>query len=275
MTLCSSSTQGSSSNSSNCSHCEHILWVPLTATGGFEIANFCSEVLLLAFSMLGPIAKVTRASKLRNKSIPHIIIVHSFISVGKLLAIIATFVSFYLYLHRQSSFCDGTTPRIKFYMAVLIIQALTFVFYVLKVCAFTDPCGITTPRLLTKLEVPRSSQTNVPLATVLAVSKSKTSYEDPTQIYNESLLIEKNKDFLRSIFCCLGVRGQVAEPVAIEDGARLLYSIISDTQFVLSDLLAGFTLLRKDQQEKKMKYGEEALYKKYRMVKINILLYYQ
>lgn len=233
--------------------------------GGFEIANFFSEVLLLAFSVQGPIAKMTRASKLRNKSIPHIITAHSFISVGKLLTIISLFVIFYLYSRRQDSPCEDLTPRMKFYEAVIIIQGLTFVFYILKICAFTDPFGITTPRLLAKLELPQSSLKNVPTTAVWAVSKGKNSYDDPTQIYNESLLIDKNKDLLRSIFCCLGVRGQVAEPVAIEDGARLLYSIIGDTQFVLSDLLAGFTLLRKDQQEK-MKREENLLYKNFRTV---------
>ena len=223
--------------------------------------------MILIFSTLGPIVKKTRKSKLRNMLIPYLIAVHALISVGRLLAVIASAVCLYRFYHIP---CEGNcielTPRIKFAQAVVTIQLITFIFYILKTCAFTDPFGITTPSLLAKVDL-QSISTNgygaIHLAPYVTVRTQGKHLDD--QIYKDDIFLNQQKRRLRSIFCCLGVRGQVAEPVAIEDGARLLYSVFGETKFVLSDLLAGFALLRKYQQEKK-KEGEMALTRKFRMV---------
>ena len=87
-----------------------------------------------------------------------------------------------------------------------------------------------------------------------------------TKIHNDSINRKKIERKLRAIFCCLGVKGQKARGVALEDVARGLYTVFSEMNIVLSDVIAGFSLLRKSQLKIKKERGELALIKKFRTV---------
>ena len=263
--LCLPASSNLYNASTNCTHCKLQLTVPLSVSTVIEVAFIASEVLILVFSALGPIKRETRKSKLRNRLIPHLITIHSLISTSKLLAVVATPVCFYLYKNKGSGYCKEERTRLLLAEAVVVVQVVVFAFYIVKICVFSDPFGVATPSLLAGVKTD-SGPSSSPEVTPLFVSGEwRLRHGNPTQLYSDSILLDKQVRTLRSIFCCLGVRGQVAEATAIEDGARLLYCIFSETNLVLSDLMAGFTLLRNYQQEKKMK-GETALFKTFRTV---------
>lgn len=89
-----------------------------------------------------------------------------------------------------------------------------------------------------------------------------------TKIHNDSINRKKYERRLRALFCCLGVRGQRSRGVALEDVARGLYTMFSETNSVLSDVIAGFSLLHESQAKKKEEGGEIALTKKFRVVSL-------
>ena len=93
-----------------------------------------------------------------------------------------------------------------------------------------------------------------------------------TQVHNDSVSRQNYERRLRAIFCCLGVKGHKARGAALEDVARGLYTVFSETDVVLSDVIAGFALLRNHQREQKKKGGEIALTRKFRMVSLFLFL---
>lgn len=100
-----------------------------------------------------------------------------------------------------------------------------------------------------------------------------TDIERATKVHNDSVNRRKYERKLRALFCCLGVKGHRSRGVALGDAARGLYTVFSETDIVLSDVIAGFSLLREHQLRKMKEGGELALTKKFRMVCIIMVLH--
>ena len=202
--------------------------------------------------------------------------------------------------------CSAVVPRLRFARAVVILQVVSFALFLVKVCLYTDPLGCSTPGLLERLNLlddtdARGSLLLAPSdatdssrastgpgssvyhsVSVDAFSAAKevnvwrhrnklldiTSHDinKVTKVHNDTINRKKYERRLRALFCCLGVRGQRSRGVALEDLARGLYTVFSEMDIVLSDVIAGFSLLGESQSKKKEEIGEIALVKKFRMV---------
>ena len=57
--------------------------------------------------------------------------------------------------------------------------------------------------------------------------------------------------------CCCGHRGSSnrSTSLAMQDAAKALHTVFSDLDFVVSDVVAGLILLKKDQRKKKLNCG--------------------
>lgn len=190
-------------------------------------------------------------------------------------------------------------PRLKFAQSVVLLQVISYALFLVKVCIYMDPLGFSTPGLLEKLKILDKSDTR---GSWLEVSGEVDSSVDAlhrracaeplsvapevniwrknrrfglggdqdiskvTKIHNDSISMQKYERRLRAVFCCLGVQGHRSRGAALEDIARGLYTVFSETDVSLSDVIAGFSLLRQHQQKKKRKEGDIALTKKFRKV---------
>lgn len=228
---------------------------------------------------------------------PHLIYLRAFLAVLELFAIVASLVGvFHPSIVAFVEECSLLRPRLDFARAVVLLQVVSYALFLVKVCIYADPLGCSTPGLLERLTLlddadergslllaPSELSPNVRGLSVDASSAAKEvnvwthrnkvftlnrhDIDRVTKVHSESVNRRKYERKLRALFCCLGVQGQRSRGVALEDVARGLYTVFSETDTVLSDVIAGFSLLRENQLAKKKEGGGDiALTKKFRMV---------
>ena len=279
-----------------------LLYAPLFSLAAVEVWLLLNEGLIIVVSAQGPILKETKSYLFRQKSMPHLIYARIFCAILELLAIVASLVGLFHPLS-ISVFdeCTVLKPRLYFARAVIIFQAVSYLFFLVKVCLYTDPLGLSTPGLLERITLLDNSDgrgsvlispseefdgddphgnsrvTTIPTTTEVNVWTHRKSVfnrlnsndiDHVTKVHNDNINRKKYERKLRALFCCLGVKGQRSRGVALEDVARGLYTVFSETDIVLSDVIAGFSLLREYQRSKKREGGEIALTKKFRMVSL-------
>lgn len=277
-----------------------LLYVPLFSLNFIEVCFIIAEVVILVLSSRGSISKETPSFLFREKWMPYLIHARAYLAALELVAIIAALVGvFHPSVTSLVHDCELFSPRLRFAQAVVVIQVIVYLLFLIKVCVYTDPLGCSTPGLMERLTLldsadergslvvnptgvgstPESTLKQISIdalstATEINIWKHRKTItfinsEDidrVTKIHNDKVSRQKYERRLRAIFCCLGVRGQRSRGVALEDVAKGLYTIFSDTNSVLSDIIAGFYLLRKDQVKKKREGGEIALTAKFRKV---------
>ena len=199
--------------------------------------------------------------------------------------------------------CDDLRSRLAFARGVVFFQIVCYALFLVKVCLYTDPLGCFTPGLLERMTLLDDSDGRGSLllspsenfkredyktvasrlravsvdhssaATEIMVrrksrvlSLSMNDVERATKVHTDTINRQKYERRLRALFCCLGIKGQKARGVALEDVARGLYTVFSETDTILSDVIAGFSLLREHQLQKMKRGGELALTTKFRMV---------
>lgn len=236
---------------------------------------------------------------------PHLIYLRILLAVFELLAIAASLVSlFHPWSISTVEQCEDLESRLAFARAVVLFQVACYLLFLGKACIYTDPLGCFTPGLLERMKLldnedGRGSLLLSPSEHFMAEGKKaitqramsvdsssaatevsmwrhknrlfniqSNDIERATKVHNDSINRQKYERRLRALFCCFGVKGQKSRGVALEDVARGLYTVFSETDTVLSDVIAGFSLLREHQLKQKKKYGggELALTKKFRMV---------
>ncbi len=255
--------------------------------------------MFIVFGARGPILNNSKASNLREKVVPILVHFRGLIGLLELAAILASLIGVYhpTVLSLQND-CEELVPRLRLAQAVVIIQVVLFALFLIKVCIYTDPLGISTPGLLEKLkmlddtdsrgswlemsadhtpginELRQTLDEPVPLASDFNIWTRKrtifklkeSDFDRVTQVHNDNVNRRNYERRLRAIFCCLGVKGHKSRGAALEDVARGLYTVFSETDVVLSDIIAGFALLRNHQRKVVKKEGEIALTRKFRMV---------
>lgn len=287
-----------------------LLYAPLFSLAAVEVCFILNEGLIVIVSAQGPIYKQTKSLKFRNKFMPHLIYLRIVVAVLELLAIIASLIGVFLPSSVSDvKRCEPLLPRLYFAQATVLFQVLCYILFLLKVCVYTDPLGCSTPGLLERLSLLDSAdgrgslllapseeaftdveekasamRRNISIDPSSAAKEiniwtkrnrpihfiSGNDIERATKVHNDSINRQKYERRLRALFCCLGVRGQKSRGVALEDVARGLYTVFSETDIVLSDVIAGFSLLREHQLHLKKTSGgsDEALIKKFRIVSI-------
>lgn len=280
-----------------------LLYVPLFSLATVEVCFIFNEGIIVIVSAQGPIFKQTKSFIFRQKFMPHLIYLRIVLAVLELLAITVSVVGlFHPAAVSTLKNCDNLRSRLAFARGVVFFQVVCYVLFLVKVCLYTDPLGCFTPGLLERMTLldnadGRGSLLLTPsenfkedynstasrhravsvdqssTATEIMVRRRKTrmlsmnDVERATQVHTDSINRQKYERRLRALFCCLGVKGQKSRGVALEDVARGLYTVFSETDTVLSDVIAGFSLLREHQFQKKKRGGELALTKKFRMVR--------
>ncbi len=302
------SFSSSSSLNSTCSDVTYspLLYAPLFSLVLVEVSFILNEGLILALSAQGPIFKKTKTFLFRQKYMPPLIYLRTFLAVAEFFSIIACLVGLYHPLAIDPlQGCPPLQVRLNFARGVVFFQVACYVLFLLKVCVYTDPLGCSTPGLLERLSLLDKSDARESLLLassndfseegvrhrerIKSISVGNTSatnevarwrrnkfislinpddINNMTKVHNDTINRKKIERKLRTIFCCLGVRGQKSRGVALEDVARGLYTVFSEMNVVLSDVIAGFSLLREYQREKKRRHGggDLALTKKFRMV---------
>lgn len=289
-----------------------LLYVPLFSLAVVEVCFILNEGLIIIVSAQGPIFKRTKSFVFRQKFMPHLIYLRIVLSVFELFSITASLVAlFHPLAISVVEQCEELESRLAFARAVVFFQVVCYVLFLVKVCVYTDPLGCFTPGLLERITLLDGSDgrgslllspsehfmeesTKSAMKKRVSVDKSSTAtevnmwrhrnrlfdiqttdVESATKVHNDSINLQKYERKLRALFCCLGVKGQRSRGVALEDVARGLYTMFSETDTVLSDVIAGFSLLREHQLRKKKEGGELALTKKFRMVFcfIGVILY--
>lgn len=284
-----------------------LLYAPLFALAAVEVCFVLNEGLIIIVSAQGPIFKQTKSFLFRQRFMPHLIYLRIVLAVLEVLAITASVVGLYHPAAIATvTQCEELQTLLTFARAVIFFQVACYALFLLKVCIYTDPLGCFTPGLLERITLldnadGRSSVLLSPsehfseeskeasLRRAMSVDKSSAAtevnlwthrkrsrffsiqggdIERATKVHNDSINRRKYERKLRALFCCLGVKGQKSRGVALEDVARGLYSVFSETDTILSDVIAGFSLLREHQlQKKKEGGGEIALTKKFRTVR--------
>jgi hypothetical protein len=282
-----------------------LLYVPLFSLAVVEVCFIFNEGLIIIVSAQGPIFKETKSFIFRQRFMPYLIYLRIVLAVAELFAIAASLVGvFHPSAILTVEECEKLVSRLAFARGVLFFQVLGYALFLVKVCVYTDPLGCFTPGLLERMALLDNSDgrgslllspseqfttENMKKAASMrrAVSVDASSaatevnmwrrknqilsinsvdVERATKVHNDSINRQKYERRLRALFCCLGVKGQKSRGVALEDVARGLYTVFSETDTVLSDVIAGFSLLREHQLEKKKRGGELELTKKFRMV---------
>lgn len=280
-----------------------LLYIPLFSLAVVLVCFIFNEGIIIALSAQGPIFKKTRTFRQRQKYMPYLIYLRIVMAVLELLAIIASLVAVFHPLSTSFTYeCIPLRPRLKFARAVVLLQVVSYVLFLVKVCIYTDPLGCFTPGLLERLTLlddtdargsllvapaEQSAEYAQQVAMKKRVSVDENSaaaevnvwrkrnnifniksddIEKVTQVHNNTITLTKIERKLRALLCCLGVKGQRSRGVALEDLARGLYTVFSETDMVLSDVIAGFSLLREHQQKKRGDGDDTELIRKFRMV---------
>ena len=91
-------------------------------------------------------------------------------------------------------------------------------------------------------------------ARIFSANISQPSFDkiknDHSKVHNAEISRRKLQRRLQVLCCCLGIGGHRSRGVALDDVARGLYTIFSETDVVLSDVIAGFHLLHRHQKRK-------------------------
>lgn len=281
-----------------------LLYVPLFSLATVEVCFVLNEGIIIIVSAQGPIFKQTKSFLFRQKFMPHLIYVRIVLAVLELLAIAASLVGlFHPSAISTVEQCENLKSRLAFARGVVFFQIACYALFLVKVCIYTDPLGCFTPGLLERITLLDDTDgrgslllspsehfseecRSAPTHRAVSVDKSSAAtevniwrrknrllsiqandIERATKVHNDSINRQKYERRLRALFCCLGVKGQRSRGVALEDVARGLYTVFSETDTVLSDVIAGFSLLREHQLQKKQQGGELELTKKFRMVR--------
>jgi len=242
---------------------------------------------------------------------PCIIYLRGIVGFLELTAIMACLVG--LHLPVVSAFqkeCEELAPRLRFARGVVFFQVVLFVLFLLKICVFSDPLGLSTPGLLEKLKILDNTDSRGSIVEVFntmeqtpggqldaplqpynydkplkfanevniwtrrrrtTFNPSEKEIEKITKVHNDHVSRKNYERRLKAIFCCLGIKGHKSRGAALEDVARGLYTVFSETDVVLSDIIAGFALLKKYQHKVKKRKGEGGLTNKFRMVRLTSL----
>ena len=242
---------------------------------------------------------------------PWIIYMRGIVGFLEIVAIVTCLVGLHLpVVNAFQKECEELAPRLRFARGVVFFQVALYMLFLLKICLYSDPLGISTPGLLEKLrmlddtdsrgslledsttvEMTPGGQldnlflpqaTNEPLKLTNEVNiwtkqrrsvfrLNENDIENVTKIHNDHVSRKNYERRLKAIFCCLGIQGHKSRGAALEDVARGLYTVFSETDVVLSDIIAGFALLKKYQHKVKKRKGEAGLTNKFRMVRLSVL----
>ena len=208
-----------------------LLYAPLFSLAAVEVCFILSEGIIVIVSAQGPIYKETKSFEFRTKFMPHLIYLRIIVAVLELLAIIASFVGiFHPSAVSDIKRCEPLRPRLYFAQATVVFQLFCYILFLLKcLCIYTDP---------------------------LSLNLSKD--EDSTDFDIKQSTKQKYEQKLHTLFSCLGMKKHKLRGVALEDIAHGLHAIFNETNVVISDVIAGLSLLREDQLLKIHAHNDEA-----------------
>lgn len=223
-----------------------LLYVPIFALDFVKVLSILTDVVIVALSCKGPPIKNVPSSWKRNTFVPCLLQLQFVISLLEFVAVLASLIGV---LHQSASNlqenCPAFESRLKFTQAVVIVQAVFFGLYLIKLCILTDPLGLVTwPSLVEQM-------------------RSKLTHR-----YIPSTVYERCLRKLKCIYVCLRVKKQGSSSPC-EEGAELWASLMKAGDHpVLSDVAAGFILLQRYQQEKMNRGRGRALTEEFTLVSL-------
>lgn len=220
----------------------------------------------------GPIFK--EASLLfRQRCMPRLIYLRMVIAMLELIALLVSIIDLY---HPSAvsmvEECEPLGARLTFARAVVLFQVVCYVLFWCTVCIYVDPLGCCTPGVLNGLGDDDGRIWDQ--FDTISVDESSAVMEDHVWRRKNRLLVnddhidtvQKHERRLHALNCCLRVKCARLRGVVAEDVGRGLYPVFGVMDYVLSDVIAGFTLLKEDQLKTKKGRGEIALTERFRKV---------
>lgn len=232
-----------------------LLYAPLFTLAVVDVCVILNGGLIISVSARGSILKHV---SFRQRHIPHLICLHVVLAMLELLALLVSIIGLY---HPTAvstlEECEHLGARLTFARATVLFQVVCHVFFWCTRCVFAALvcCTPSYREVAFHDEVvdddirgsqllPTSDQVNVRLDAWSRVKLRRTG---------------SWQHRLCALICCLHFKGAGVV-------AEYLYSEFGDVDYVLSDVFAGFSLLKERQLKMKKVGGEGALTSKFRKV---------
>ncbi len=139
--------------------------------------------------------------------------------------------------------CDAYhSGPLKFAHGVVITLWVTIAIYFIGFLIFCDPAGCCAPGMLEEMGFLDNEK-----------QLEKRKKQNKEVVHHGSTI--DHRRILRkfnALCCCFVGGGQRSRSVALQDVARAFHTVFTDTDVVLTDIVAGMILVNKDQKRKKL-----------------------
>ena len=223
------------------------LYGSLLALVTLEVVIMINEVVIFSISSRGAI----RDSK-RRKSLPVFLFVRVILFVVEVaMVIVCLFAVFSPSVSGQLDCKEIQNGPLTFARVLLIMLLVLLAIYTVGFLVFIDACNCLTPRFLkdmTHLNVVGGDGIH---DDNLSEEERKTLAEYGTGKFHRSK-VGKGKIIRRmwALLLCQRSSGHRSRSIALRDLAKAIYTVFSDSDVVVSDLLAGLILVNRDQKKK-------------------------
>lgn len=244
------------------------LYGSLIALLVIELLAMISETLVFSVSARGTLSNSKRRGKL-----PIFLLSRVVLFILEIVMVIVCTVAVYNPSTLEQLTCSELQQNsLRFARGVIISLWVLLFLYTIGFLIFLDPCGVCTPSLLREMEIINEFDNfDKKDADGLYCASSAAAWDIEKGNGGKFPRLHRSKvGQLRlyrkfaTLCCCLQAGGNHSQTFALRELSRALYTLFSDVDMVLSDVLAGIVLLKNSQ--KALKESGECLFTDFRKV---------
>lgn len=231
-----------------------------------ELAAMVSETLVFSISARGTLSSSKRRGKL-----PIFLLIRVVLFVLEIVTVIVCTVAVYDPGTLERLTCiELQQNSLRFARGVIISLWVLLFIYTVGFLVFLDPCGACTPSLLSEMEIINEYDNldkdadGLYHASCTAEDIEKGNGGKIPKLHRSKLGQLRLYRKFATLCCCIQAGGNQSQTFALRELSRALYTLFSDVDMVLSDILAGVVLLKRSQRT--LRESGECLFTDFRKV---------
>lgn len=232
-----------------------------------ELTAMISETLVFSISARG-----TLKNKKRRGKLPIFLLIRVVLFILEFVTVIVCTVAVYDPGTLEQLTCiELQQNALRFARGVIISLWVLLFIYIIGFLIYLDPCGVCTPSLLREMEIinefnnfDKKDADGLYYASCAARDIEKGNGGKIPRLYRSKVGQLRLYRKFATLCCCIRAGGNQSQTFALRELSRALYTLFSDVDMVLSDILAGIVLLKRSQRA--LKESGECLFTDFRKV---------